>query len=246
IRQMAPSLRASLVLRKSLTCPLSCLVGSWRYLKRSLGRIIQAPGPMIVVEGADGVGKSTLIENLIPCMQALTGRKDMLLFHWKPRRASIRLPGQTVGEASSPRAKSPRSSFASLAYLAYHWLGFWFGYFRHLLPAMAANRSVIADRYAYEFELDPLRLRIKLPAWIRKLASRCSPRPNVILALIADPESIRTRKPELTVDEIGDYQANLVTMIESTPSAHRLDAGKPADEVLEEALGVLRHHLYRA
>ena len=245
IERSSTALRATLVAKKCLNSPLSCFIGFCRYLKRSLSRIMHPPGPMIVFEGADGVGKTTLIEKLVPYMQALTGRKDVLLFHWKPNKKSMRLPGQPLGKAMCPRAKAPRPASGSLVYLIYHWLGFWIGYLKHLLPARVSNRAVMSDRYAYEFEIDPHRLRLNLPAWTLKLASRFSPAPSLTFALICNPDTIRSRKTELSVGEIEAYQDKLLALSKACPCIHRLDANKSIDEVCDEALEVLRQHLFK-
>jgi hypothetical protein len=108
------SLRRKAIIRYGLLSPRSALTGIWRYLTRSLQRTINPPGPFIVFEGADGVGKSTIIEGLIPLFKDLTGRTDTLLFHWKPTHASIRQAGEAAGPASNPRGKTRRSTLLSV------------------------------------------------------------------------------------------------------------------------------------
>ena len=227
----AASMRKTAIMRYALLKPLAAVMGLWRYSKRALERLMRPPGPFVVFEGADGVGKSTLIEGILPLFKEVTGRSDTLLFHWKPNKASLRIAGQSAGAPSDPRGKSPRSAALSLLFLAYHWLGFWLGYLRHVRPARIKNRAVIGDRYSYEFFLDPSRLRIKLPAWITRLAAYSVPQPDMIIGLVADPEIIRARKPELESVEILQYQAILQSMTENSSRCSIIRAHGNADEV---------------
>ena len=109
-----------------------------------------------------------------------------------------------------PRGKSPRNPFASLVLLAHHWLGFQLGYWRFVRPAIRSGRLVMADRYSYDVLLDPKRFRLRLPVWILRLFVRTIPRPERTILLHADPAVIRTRKPELTEEEIACYQSTLL------------------------------------
>lgn len=182
------------------------------FARRGLGRLISPPGPFIVFEGADGVGKSSVIDGCIPFMKALTGQSDVLLFHWKPTSKSVRLAGDPPGPAQDPRGQPIRSRPISLLFLGYHWLGFWTGYLRHVLPAIARNRAVIGDRYAYEFFLDPARLRLALPEWLRRLASITTPKPDLVIGLVARPDTVTSRKQELSEMEIERYQDSLTNL----------------------------------
>jgi thymidylate kinase len=232
---MARDIRRSVIFRHGICCPLSLAWGVFRYISRSLARLIRPPGPFIIFEGADGVGKSSVIDQLHPFFKNITGRTDTLLFHWKPSRDSLHLAGTPAGPAMNPRSKSRRSSFSSILFLAYHWLGFWAGYLRFVLPARSRNRAVVGDRYAYEFFLDPARLRLTLPDWLARVAASTVPQPDLVLCLSADADRIIARKPELGKDEILQYQTTLEKMARNNRKCAKLEADGDVEHVVNQA-----------
>ena len=187
----------------------------------------------IAIEGADGVGKSTVLRLLLPELIRRGGYTGYLLFHWKPIKENLSYDDIPGDNPQDPRGKQPRNPLAGLVFLAHHWLDFQIGYWRFIRPAMRSGRLVIADRYTYDVLLDPKRFRLRLSAWVLRLFVRTIPRPERAILLHADPVVIRTRKPELTVSEIADYQSALLTC-RLIRGAIPVDAGRTPNEIVEE------------
>lgn len=245
LESLTKRIKLKLCLHQVLRHPVSALRGLGRYTKRACCRLIRPPGPFLVFEGADGVGKSTIIEAILPLLQLATGRSNTLLFHWKPSSRSIRTPGQNSGPSHSPHMKRPRSKICSLVFLVYHWLGFWIGYCRFILPARAANRAVVGDRYAHEFFLDPQRLRLNLPRSILNMAAATVPNPDLVIGLVAKPKLIVSRKAELSVDEIASYQEKMSQFASSNMNFTIINADSNEEQVIAAAKAAVFNCFFR-
>lgn len=194
--------------------------------------------PFLAIEGADGVGKSTVLRGLLPELVKRGEFNGFVFFHWKPLPGEMHrdeIPGDNPHD---PRGKSPRGALASLAYLAYHWLTFWRGYLKFIRPELRKGALVIADRYAYDNLLDPTRFRINLPRWILRFFVRTIPRPDATLALVASPDVIRRRKPELDIEEIEAYQ-NALRSCRDIRDLRIVNADGTPAEVIAAALNAL-------
>lgn len=246
LEDLTPKLRLEILKGAAIRRPRVALRGLAKYLARSLRRLIHPPGMFLVFEGADGVGKSTVINTMEPAFYGLTGRRDTLHFHWKPTRKSIRTAGPSSAPPCDPRANEVRPLAISLAYLGYHWLGFWAGYLRYVYPARIKNRAVVGDRYAYEFFLDPRRLRLSAPEWILKFAAETVPRPSLVLALVAEPAVVMGRKPELTHSEIDSYQRKLRHMAAEDPRIALVTTESRIEDVATEIMSLIAARLGRA
>ena len=190
-------------------------------------------GCFIAVEGADGVGKSTVLRLLLPQLLADGKTSGVLFFHWKPVKANLNEGGIPETVAQDPRGSTPRNAVSSFIYLGYHWLSFLFGYLKYVAPALRAGKLVIADRYTYDVMLDPRRFRLNVPKWMLRVFVQTLPQPDVVLALVAEPETIVARKHELTVDEINTYQNQLKAGIISNLLLVQADASP--EQVAEDA-----------
>ena len=183
------------------------------------------------IEGADGVGKSTVLRLLIPELVKRGGYTGYLFFHWKPIKESVSYDAMPGDNPHDPRGKQARNPLASLAFLVHHWLDFQIGYRRFVRPAMRSGRLVVADRYTYDVLLDPKRFRLRLPAWVLRLFVGTIPRPECAILLHADPAVIRARKPELAEEEIADYQKALLGCDLIRGAIHADAGGTPEQNV---------------
>ena len=195
---------------------------------------------MIAVLGADGSGKTTLMQGMTPVLRDVLNREPRYE-HLRPNLfpSLARLMGKTTntGPTSNPHAGAPFSRTGSVFRLAYYTLDYILGYWFKVYPAMAKNSTVwLFDRYFYDFFIDPARGRIRLPKPIIRFLSIFIPKPDLILCLGANPEIIHRRKPELSPGEVQRQVRELRNFCDGSRRAVWIDVGCPIEESLEHAL----------
>ncbi|MEI6177872.1 MAG: hypothetical protein WCS43_13350, partial [Verrucomicrobiota bacterium] len=225
--------------RYGLANPLRLVGGICGYGWRIARKLVSHPGRLLVFEGADGVGKSTVLEEIIPWCSSWCAGRTPYDFHWKP--ATVRSGERSAAPSVNPRGKSPRGLLASLFYLAYHVAGFWFGWVFRVYPLLVRSHVVVGDRYSYDIYLDPRRFRLTLPLWVCRMAARAVPQPDLTVALIAPAEIIHARKPELTLEEIASYQDRWSILSRGNERMLTVDAaGTPEEVILRVKQAILR------
>jgi thymidylate kinase len=223
------AVRKNVIRWSGLRNPLRLMSGWARYCRRMALRIMRPAGVFIVFEGADGVGKSTVLRSIIPWCAEWCGGRTPYRFHWKPIQVTTQ--ECTSPPSVDPRGKSTRSPLLSLAFLGYHWSGYWIGWVRGVLPRLWSSHAVIGDRYSYDLYLVPERFRLNAPKWILRTAALCTPHPDAVVLLRGDPDTILSRKAELSRTEIENYQSAWNALSCGRASFLTIDANGTPEEV---------------
>jgi len=205
--------------------PLSSTISYLGWLKDQFLAFIKPPGLFITLIGPDGSGKSTLCDmiesrlkgQLFNRVRYYHGHPEILprLGVIKARLLNEPLPESSASPASRlPEKGNPHHPIKGCLYVLYYTLD----YFLARIPFRfhrARNDLILFDRYFYDYTMQPL--WGKTPRWFIKLASLFIPKPDLFFFLMAYPEEIHKRKPELTTDEIASQQAqmkNLMSQLE--------------------------------
>jgi len=171
-----------------------------------LRRFFRPPGAVIAILGVDGAGKSTVIQAILPGLNAAT-HNAVFVLHLRPSLLPplSRLKGRKESPAGTivePHSSKPSGYLGSLCRLLYLSLDYVLGYWLIIRPRIAKRPAlVIFDRYAYDMGLDPSRFRIGVPGWVAGWFAALAPEPDLIICLHGNPEIICARKQELPLEE---------------------------------------------
>lgn len=207
---------------------------TFRFERRAANRGIRS----ISIIGVDGVGKSTLINELNAQF-----RHDgaFNIMHLRPR--ILPSPGQLVRSASktnvdvSPHAVAPNGYFISILRLLHFVLDYRLYYFLRGMGIYFGRDLKVIDLYdrgVFELLLDPARLRIGPFSRTISLAFKLLPLPDLVFALVAQPALILRRKQELDISEIVRQQKILYQLAERLDFVYLISTDRPISECVDD------------
>ena len=202
--------------------------------------------PFIAVLGTDGSGKSTILNAVVPKIEAETGKR-VVVHHLKPDflpplgrfRGVKHEPGYVCVNPHGSRPSGFLGSLFRLTYLSCDYiLGYWF----KVRSALRCGDIAcwIFDRYAYDMLLDPLRFRIRLPVWIIRFALVFIPKPDVVLCLGGDPAKIYARKPETTLADVERQVSSLKSLCRTVHQGIWVDTTGTIEDSISAAFSALQ------
>lgn len=139
-----------------------------------------------------------------------------------------------------PHSAKPSGYLLSLFRFAYYFFDYTIGYLLKIKPMKKQGKTVIFDRYYYDFITDPARARIRLPKWFLNFTMCFVPKPDFTFLLLAPAEVMRGRKPELTIEELGQQIKDYRKQLPKIKNGYEIDVGKPVKVVVEEILSIVR------
>jgi thymidylate kinase len=182
----------------------------------------------VVLLGADGAGKSSVIDGLIRRLNAagIPGRTR----HLKPKLMMPQLRDNPDSMVVDPHGKPPRGAFLSLVKIGVWVLEEWYA----TLFQEEKNTLVICDRYFHDLLIDPRRYRYGGPMWMARLTAALMPQPRLWVLLDAPPEVLRQRKQEVSPEETARQREAYLAFVRRRRRYAIVDAAQPLEQVVAE------------
>lgn len=207
-------------------------------------RFIRPPGTVIAVLGVDGAGKSTVINAILPALNAAT-HNAVVVQHLRPTLLPplARFKGKKnlpAGPVLEPHGSTPSGRLGSLLRMTYLTLDYLLGYWLWTRPKIAKQPAVMLfDRYAYDMAIDPRRFRIGLSGRVAGWFAALAPKPDLIVCLHGNPEVIAARKNELTLEETRRQVEVLRAFADREPRAVLISTDISIEETRDQVLHTL-------
>ncbi len=166
-------------------------------LNRIVLRVLRPTGLVIGVLGADGSGKSTLIEHLID--EVKPAFRGQAYFHLRPT-VLLRRSAAAAASATAPHDQVARSRAASLVKLGLLVFEYTAGWWLRIRPLIIRSNFVVFDRYLHDMIADPKRYRWAGGTGAIRAAAAWVPQPQLWLVLDAPVETLQVRKQEVSAE----------------------------------------------
>jgi thymidylate kinase len=209
---------------------------------RRVRRWLTPTGIFLVILGPDGVGKSTLVGQLIEQLGPAFRRHRV--FHWRPML--IAPQDETGIPTLDPHAVPPRGRLSSAVRLLGFFADYWLGYIVLTRPLVARSGLVLFDRYFHDILIDSRRYRYGGPKWLPRILVPLVPPPDLLfLVLDADDGVILSRKREIDPSELRRLRAAYQQLSASHPSAGLIRTDNGVDRSLEDASRTIAEYMFQ-
>ena len=234
--QIVPKMRTFLRLKKLRNQPIKALSLVMKHWSCELKFHSKTPFPWIGILGPDGSGKSTVIDGLSEKLKL--SRIGIRSIHWLPQLSKNTVLSEVV--VTDPHGSPPKSPFPSVLQLGKIVLFWWIALLKDLIHLRAKKALVLSDRFYPDLLADPRRYRYGASTKLAELAFKFIPKPDRIIVLHTDAETILKRKQEVAPEELVRQLAVYKSIAEKWgDKAALVDCGQDPESVVQEVVEVV-------
>jgi len=202
-----------------------------RELRRRVNRALQPTGVVVAFLGADGSGKSSVIDRVMEDLAPVFRRTCYL--HLRPRLFAGRR-GATA-PVTAPHALPARGAAVSVFKLLYLVFDYVAGHALRVWPLKCRSTLVVFDRHYRDLAVDTKRYRYGGSMRLARWAAALVPGPDFWILLDAPAEVLQARKQEVPAEESARQRRAYLDVADHLRNAAVIDASQPLDRVADDA-----------
>jgi len=188
---------------------------------------------IIAFLGADGSGKSTIINNFVKTVRSDWNKLSYV--HFRPNYFIKN--SQNQSPVTDPHSGKSRGMLMSIIKLLYFVLEYNYAYMFHYKDP---NHLIIFDRYYYDVIADPKRVKSSAPIWFSKFLMKFIPRPDLVFYLHAPADVIHARKKEINKDTLEKILSNYLSLTK-TLEFNKISTEDSIDETLANIIQLYKN-----
>lgn len=203
------------------------IVDRFNYILDTLKLKLLRRGKVITLSGVDGAGKTTILNELAAKLKNHY-REEVVVLRHRPSLFPI-LSSYKYGKKNAekraantlPRTGGNKSTISSYLRFGYYFLDYIVGqpiiFFKYII----SGKTVIYDRYYFDFISDPKRSNLSISNKITRPLYKLIYKPNLNILLYANSEEILKRKQELPKEEIESLTENYIELFNDLQKEQR-------------------------
>jgi len=252
VAPLGKRLRRALIVRNLLRTPVKTAKELALYLAWRCGEYLRPNGIVVAMLGSDHAIRGQLIEEVCQELYRLT-RSQARVYRQRPgllRSLGVERPNRKEdgAVAAAPSAQRRSGILLRLFRTLYYAVDYVFGYWLLIRPYLGRKcLTAIFDGYFYDFLSGPARSRSVLAKCTARVLSIFVPKPDVIISLAADPQTVDGWKPGRLLEESSQQTWERCNLAEQAEKSVWIDTSGPLErsvqDIVRAIVGALERRL---
>ncbi len=207
------------------------LADKFREMARGWRRMTQPEGLHLAWLGREGSG-GPVVPELVGLLIQGAFFRGQCAFRFRPGPSECsRKDGPERPSAGEPH----RGRLAAAAALLCQVVVYLARYCVEVFPAKVRNKLVVSGGSPDDLPLDPGRYGIGEAGWLARLLRRLLPQADLTMLVVAEPEQIHSRRPEIPLEELRRQRAMLQRLAQDQPGYALISSEQPPEEMARAA-----------
>lgn len=223
-------------------------IGFWIiYKSYCIVNMLHPQGFSIALSGADGCGKTSILQNIENVYRQVWNGSGIEIFHFRPciipRIAEIMYKIRCIDHIDTqydlPHRGKASGFLGSLFRLAYYVMDYQLGYLIKTHTRSYKRYITFYDRYYADIIIDSERCNIKLPLQLLNIFGVLVPQPRFYFLVVAETEKILNRKKELTQNEIEIIQNRIEWLSQRGRKYYKIENNSSLEQVCDNIMRII-------